>query len=97
MTTIGTFQIDKDGDWVGRVQTSAAKRTIRITAVGRANKLQPDYQVMKGNVMVGVAWWMATKADAEYLEVKFSDKLWGQSKVGVLKICGCGCGAELVM
>jgi uncharacterized protein (DUF736 family) len=97
VATLGKFQSDKNGDWVGRVQTSDAKRFIRITRAGHRGKVQPDYVVKKGKAEVGLAWSMVSKGEFEFLDVTFGDQLWGEPRNGILKICSCGCGADLVM
>ncbi len=81
----------------GEGEDAAAKRFLRISYVGAANASRGDYVVKKGKVQVGMAWWMTSKEDGEFLDTRFNDRLWGAPRPAILKMCACGSGADLVM
>jgi uncharacterized protein (DUF736 family) len=74
MATIGNFQMDKDGNYVGAIKTlilSVEKAELRESE--KDNDKAPDYRLFAGETEIGAAWRKTSRENRRYLSVKLDD------------------------
>lgn len=72
MSTIGTFTRDGEG-FTGTIQTMTIKTKTTFKPITKSGEQAPDFRIFSGDVEIGAAWAMTSKADKPYLSVKLDD------------------------
>jgi uncharacterized protein (DUF736 family) len=72
MSTIGTFTKQEDG-FNGTLRTLSLNVKCKIVPIVKGAENGPDYRVLAGAMEIGAAWKRQSKANNDYLSVKFDD------------------------
>lgn len=76
MSTIGHFQLTKDGGWTGIIRTLTINAKVRLVPNdNREQENAPAYRLLIGYDRIGDAWKAETMGDepCSYLRVRFDD------------------------
>jgi uncharacterized protein (DUF736 family) len=74
MSTIGTFQKQTDGSYLGAIKTLTLNlEQVQMRPLGGGGDHAPNYRVFCGSVEIGAAWAKISREGRAYLSVKLDD------------------------